>query len=334
MAKVKPEEGISSKDKAASVPQENLQGPLAGYVPNISLSDVAGTLMDVLTDPSRAPERQEVIHPASGDATTAYAGNNNYYIYFYYIPSGGGFTENPVKFKAILTDFDDVYVSSWNEENIYGRMDSIATFQSTKRKINFGFDVVAGDLSEAIDNYNNSKTLLSYLYPVYEEVSGPGFNANSIKAPPLLKIKFANLIKENIGGADLPLVGKLDGLSYRPVMDVGFFENGKKLYPKVNQFSCNFTVLHTQDPVLSVSPRIRPDLHPAPTPCAETKETDDNKFNSKLDGGNIKGDKDATQAQLAASRCEANEEAVLEGSALFGGPEDPGFSIPLYGRIF
>ena len=308
----KPGEGISSKDKAASMPQENLQGPLAGYVPNISLSDVAGTLMDALTDPSRAPERQEVIHPASGDATTAYANNNDYYIYFYYIPSGG--SESFVKFKAILTDFDDMYVSSWNEENIYGRMDSIATFQSTKRKINFGFDVVAGDLSEAISNYNNSKTLLSYLYPVYEEASVAGLNVNSIKAPPLLKIKFANLINERIGNANLPLVGKLDGLSYRPVMDVGFFENGKKLYPKVNQFTCNFTVLHTQDPILSVNSRSRPDLHPAPSPSVTTKGTDDNKFNSKLGGGNIESDNDATQAQLNAVRGGINETQILVGT--------------------
>jgi hypothetical protein len=311
MAKSKPGEQISSKERSTSMPQESLQGVLAGYVPSISLSDVVGAL----TDPTGGRERQELIHPSSGDATEAYANNNDYYIYFYYIPSGGtaGVKESFVKFKAILTDFDDMYVSSWNEENIYGRMDSIATYQSTKRKINFGFDVVAGDLSEAINNYNNSKTLLSYLYPVYEEVSGAGFNTNSIKAPPLLKIKFANLINEKIGNANLPLVGKLDGLSYRPVMDLGFFEDQQKLYPKVNQFTCNFTVLHTQDPILSVTDLGRPDLRLAPSPSVTTKGTDDNKFNSKLGGRNIDNDSDATQAQLNAVRGGINETQILGG---------------------
>ena len=311
MAKSKPGEQISSKEKSTSKPQENLHGPLAGYVPNISLSDVASALIN----PTSGEERQEVIHPASGDATTAYANNNDYYIYFYYIPSGGtvGVKESFVKFKAILTDFDDMYVSSWKEENIYGRMDSIATYQSTKRKISFGFDVVAGDLSEAISNYNNSKTLLSYLYPVYEEISGEGFNASSIKSPPLLKIKFANLINEKIGKANLPLVGKLDGLSYRPVMDVGFFEDQQKLYPKVNQFTCNFTVLHTQRPVLSVTDLGRPDLRPLPAPSSTTKQVEGGKFIPNLKQGNIKNQNDATQAQLDATRSGISEASILGG---------------------
>ena len=306
-------ENISSKDNAISRPQESIQGPLAGFVPNISLSDVVNTL----TDPSRADDRREVIHPVSGDATTAYANNNDYYIYFYYIPSGGvvGKKESFVKFKAILTDFDDMYVSSWKEESIYGRMDSIATYQSTKRQINFSFDVVAGGLSEAIDNYNKSKTLLSYLYPVYEEVSGRGFNASSIKTPPLLKIRFANLIYEGIGNTKLPLIGKLGGLSYRPVMDVGFFENGKKLYPKVNQFTCNFTVLHTQEPILSTTDLGRADLRPKP-PTSKTTRTTDGGYVPNLGEGNIKNQNDATQAQLDSTRSENNETSILTSQGI------------------
>jgi len=309
----KPGDKTSSKEETASRPQENIQGPLAGYVPDISLSDIAGAMVDTLVNPAQGRERREVIHPASGDATTAYANNNDYYIYFYYVPSGGvvGKKESFVRFKAILTDFDDMYVSSWREENIYGRMDPIATFQSTKRKINFGFDVVAGDLSEAIDNYNKSKTLLSYLYPVYEEISGEGFNASSIKSPPLLKIKFANFINEKVGNANLPLVGKLDGLSFRPVMDVGFFESGRKLYPKVNQFTCNFTVLHTQEPILSVTDLGRPDLRPLVGPSSATKAVEEGKFVPNLKEGNINNKNDAIQAQLQAARGNIKEKDIL-----------------------
>mgnify|MGYP003112261605 CR=1 FL=1 len=308
-----PGDKTSSKEKASSRPQENLQGPFAGYTPNVSLSDVAEAVADTLVNPTQGRERREVVYPASGDATTAYANNNDYYIYFYYVPSGGvvGKKESFIKFKAILTDFDDVYVSSWKEESIYGRMDPICTFQSTKRKINFGFDVVAGTLSEAIDNYNKSKALLSYLYPVYEEVTGESFNASSIKSPPLLKIKFANFINEKVGNANLPLVGKLDGLSYRPVMDVGFFENGRKLYPKVNQFTCNFTVLHTQEPVLSVTDLGRPDLRPLVEPSSITKAIEEGKYVPNLKEGNVENQNDAIQAQLESARGNINEKGIL-----------------------
>ena len=314
-----PEEQTSSEDKKGADPEGSLQGSLAGWVPDISLSDVADTLVDVMTGAPDTRERTRFIHPSGPDATTAYANNNDYYIYFYYVPSGGG--ETFVKFKAILTSFDDMYISAWREEDIYGRMDPIATYQSTKRQISFSFDVVADSLVEAIQNYKNSKRLLSYLYPVYEEASTQGFTLTSIKAPPLMKIKFANLINEKIGKANLPLVGKLGGLSYRPTIDVGFFEDGQKLYPKVNSFACNFTVLHTQDPVLSTTDLGRPDLRPPVEPAAAAREADQKAGTAKAGTAaapTINNDNDATQAQLQGMATEVDEADILRGVQVHG----------------
>ena len=62
-----------------------------------------------------------------------------------------------------------------------------------------------------------------------------------------------NLISEASFDSDgrviesLPLVGKLNGLSYRPDFEAGFFEGYDMVLPKVNRFSCNYTVFHTQD---------------------------------------------------------------------------------------
>ena len=40
-------------------------------------------------------------------------------------------------------------------------------------------------------------------------------------------------------------MGKLSGLSYQPDMEAGFFDpESNQLYPKINRFSCTFTVLH------------------------------------------------------------------------------------------
>jgi len=78
-------------------------------------------------------------------------------------------------------------------------------------------------------------------------------------APPLFKLKFANLIMDNSdkasirGGASLSgLTGKLSGLSYEPDIEQGFFGHtgiddvgAGVLIPQTIKFSCEFTVLHT-----------------------------------------------------------------------------------------
>ena len=172
------------------------------------------------------------------DSSDLYAENNNYYIYFQHIATG-----TVVRFKAFLTGFEDTLSSRWRDEDVYGRMDPISTFQGTRRQINFGFDVIASSVDEAIRNREESVWLTKFLYPVYERTPGESVTATSIVAPPLLKIKFVNLI--STGNARTPLVGKLDGLSYRPDLEAGFFEGKDRLLPKVNKFSCNFTVFHT-----------------------------------------------------------------------------------------
>ena len=179
------------------------------------------------------------------DGADAYANNHDYYIYFQHIPTG-----LTVKFKAFLTEFEDQYESRWNDVDVYGRMDPICTFQGTRRDINFSFDVPAASLEEAIRNYQQSKNLVEFLYPVYERTSGQRISATSIAAPPLLRIKFVNLIsskREYARGIDMGLVGKLSSLSYNPDFEAGVFDSSSGLLPKLNSFSCNFTVLHTEN---------------------------------------------------------------------------------------
>jgi hypothetical protein len=182
----------------------------------------------------RSPER------SLSDASDAYAAGGDYYIYFIDIPSG-----ILLKFKAFLTAFEDQYDSQWRDHDTFGRMDPITTFHGTKRQINFSFDVVAGSAEEAISNFDKSRTLLTFLYPKYEY--GAETSATAMSAPPMKKIRFANLIADESGAAkDQYLVGKLGGLSHRPNMDMGFYEGRGELYPKVNSFTCNFSIFHTQ----------------------------------------------------------------------------------------
>ena len=141
-----------------------------------------------------------------------------------------------VAFKAWVTEFSDQFQSSWNSEEVYGRMDPIQTFKSTKRVIQLSWDVVAASEHEAITNMKNSNTLLRFLYPRY--------NGAALSAPPLLRLKFANLV-HSVGSSHKGLLGTVEGFNYTPDFEAGVFDSTKgKIYPKVIKFTCSFTALH------------------------------------------------------------------------------------------
>jgi hypothetical protein len=160
-----------------------------------------------------------------------------------------------VEFKAFLTELSDNFQSSWNSEQVFGRMDPMGTFQNTKRSVSLGWDIPAGSLDEAKYNMEAISTLTSMLYPGYSSnpvsLKGEGTftTANSISRNPLVRIKFANLISANDdytakkGG----LLGWIDGVNIQPQIDQGFIIEGKKHYPKLYKLSLNLNVLHEHD---------------------------------------------------------------------------------------
>ena len=120
----------------------------------------------------------------------------------------------------------------------------------TKRIISLSWDVVAFDLSEAKKNLKKMDNLANFLYPVYGAGDG---GATSIKAAPLLRIKFSNLIRqpglEGEGtGFKNGLVVRMNGFSYTPDFDSGVhLENEKnvKMYPQTISVQATFHVFHT-----------------------------------------------------------------------------------------
>lgn len=179
------------------------------------------------------------------DSTLVFA-NREYYLELYHIPTG-----KTVQFKAFLTAFNDRYDSKWKDEDVYGRMDPLSTYQRTSRNISLGWDVVANGKGEAQDNMRRVSLLASFLYPAYD--NEPTGNASSISTSPLLKLSFANWIKSSNTTAKSSiseasgLVGKINGaLNITPVIETGFFDSAVGiLYPKEYKISFDFTVFHT-----------------------------------------------------------------------------------------
>lgn len=146
-------------------------------------------------------------------------------------------TDLHLEFPAFLTDFSQQFDSTWNTEDVFGRMDPIATFQSTKRTISLGFDIPSATSEGAKENLKKTQDLVKMVYPVYKEIGG----TSVLSKPPLVRIQFANLLKGVQGEG---LLGWISGLSWKPVMDMGMFASDNEFYPKVISISFSFNALH------------------------------------------------------------------------------------------
>jgi len=183
--------------------------------------------------------------------------NKGYVISFVHVPTG-----KCVSFKGFLTAFSDNYISDWQSETVYGRMDPIDVFRGTRRNISLSWVVPAYDETDAKENLSNVGLLNKMLYPTYaaptnyQQTTGPSV----IEQPPLLRMRFVNWAKSmnstiaettkgssykpgltcNAGG----LLGHLGGMSFAPNIDTGFFDLEGELFPKEIALSGEFTVLH------------------------------------------------------------------------------------------
>jgi hypothetical protein len=195
----------------------------------------------------------------TGDFSDGLANNGNQVIQIYHLASA-----QTVQFKAFISSYTDSFVSEWNEESAFGRMDPIAIFNRTTRKISLGWDVPSYNIEESILNMNNASLLLQMLYPSYISPETDYASAtNIINTSPLVRLKFMNLITKDADSEDAlnGLLGKFDGFTFSPNLESGFFQtssiqdgqNGTKKnitynnYPKVLSFQANFTVLHEKD---------------------------------------------------------------------------------------
>jgi len=194
-------------------------------------------------------------HPVyAGDASDAIA-KRGAVITFTHIPTG-----EVAAFKAFITEFRDNYNMRWNEETPYGRMDPIKTYQGTYREISLTWATPAASSYESYKNLQMLSKLLRMQYPVYR--TGETGN-RTLKAAPLMRIKFMNLIQD-AANPEQGLVGTLQGFSYTPDVAEGFYDGddgtifqkggrelldaafkNPSLYPRSFKVQCKFNVLHT-----------------------------------------------------------------------------------------
>ena len=154
-------------------------------------------------------------------------------------------TEKTVFFPAFLTEYSDNYSVSWGNEQIFGRNDPIKPYQSTTRQLQVGFDVLSPDLEAAKTNLAKMSILTKMLYPVYTAPMNGAENSlgRTIKAPPIMRIKFVNMIQSADGNGSL--LGCIEGFNYAPNAEPGYFiERDGSIFPKHFNISFRFTPQH------------------------------------------------------------------------------------------
>ena len=179
-------------------------------------------------------------HEGSG----RYAENQGHLLEFIDVRNKG----NYVCFVAFLTSFSQNFASNWNQEEVMGRMDPISTFKNTKRTISVGWDIPASEVLVAKENLARCNNLVGLLYPSYSN-QAPNTNALAMSKPPLLRLKYANLID---GPQKKGLLGFITSCDWQPVLEMGVFGDGKNIWPKVISMSISFQVLHEVTPGYNV----------------------------------------------------------------------------------
>lgn len=150
-----------------------------------------------------------------------------------------------ISFPAFLKDFTDNYRSNWTADNIYGRHEPIYSFGQTTRQINFSIDIPSASLEEGQQNFIKVKNLATFLYPTYTKVNGI---ANVIDKTPLFRIRFSNLIGRGFDRKNGAILGRVTSVAVSPVIENGFYDAGKTLYPKLLTLTIALDVMHEESP--------------------------------------------------------------------------------------
>ena len=131
-----------------------------------------------------------------------------------------------VAFPAFLDLMSDAFTCDWDEEAVFGRMDSIPTFRTTRRTLSLAWHVPAESFENALENVEKVNKLITFLYPLYDKTGNlPGQKAvggaTAINQSPLVRVSFGNLIQNAVDGRGL--LGFLSGITFDPALEYGMF---------------------------------------------------------------------------------------------------------------
>lgn len=165
-------------------------------------------------------------------------------------------TGDSLSFPAYLKSFQDSFSPSFNTIDVFGRVDPIPVYQNTKRTLQFALSMPAYNESHARQILMDINTIVKNLYPSYVTPESKSENLSStriINSPPLIRVKFANLICDYVN----PSRGLLGYVAGAINIDHGLQNNGMfiveeagdgVIYGKTYEINFNMNVLHEGTP--------------------------------------------------------------------------------------
>lgn len=171
------------------------------------------------------------------------------YNLFIEFPTNPNIGLSRVTFPAYINEaIADSYSPSYTDAGpVFGRMDPIPVYSRTVRTIKVAFNIPANSINDAREIRKKLDIIVKNLYPIYDAVEG---NRKIIRRPPLIRVKFGNIIcnpQDQYSG----LLGHLNGaISINHDLSSGVFTEwpGQEIYAKKYSLSINMNVLHEFTP--------------------------------------------------------------------------------------
>lgn len=160
------------------------------------------------------------------------------------LPFTNFLSQTTLSFPAYLTRLTDNFSPSFSGVSLYGRTDKVPQYSGTARTIVVSLTIPCLDAQDANENLKKINQFIKNIYPSYNSVKGDLI----IASPPLVRVKFANLIIDH----KIPfrgLLGYITSFSYTFDPKDGFFFNTENQLAQnlfFRSYSLNFTmsVLH------------------------------------------------------------------------------------------
>lgn len=151
---------------------------------------------------------------------------------------------NSLIFPAYLRSFSDNFSVSATGQKYYGRTDPTPSYNGVTRTINLSLEIPCFNAEDANENMKKINKFVQNLYPSYESYKGDLI----IGSPPLVRVKFANLITNQAKGYG-GLLGFITSFNYDFSPSDGFHfstdgANSTNLFFRSYTITFSFTVLH------------------------------------------------------------------------------------------
>ena len=161
-------------------------------------------------------------------------------------------TGESLTFPAYMKNLQDSFSPKFNTIDVFGRVDPIPVYQGTSRAISFSLMMPAFKEEHAREILSDINTVVKNLYPTYLNTQND--KTKIINSPPLIRVKFANLICDYTNPAR-GLLGYINGsinithgLESNGIFLIDSGNGDGAVYVKTYEVSFNMSVLHEGTP--------------------------------------------------------------------------------------